>query len=125
MQLDAGMLVEALILERLNALPKRRHQDWIRSLLVQGFLAESRVLRQIDGAMAENRFAAPDIRTVLFVVSFAAQMRGCHTRLRSGHFRIVSGISRPGPCKSRSIVTQMDRSGNSSEFLSKILTLFF
>ncbi len=56
-QLDAGMLVEALILDRLNALPKRRHPDWIRSLLAQGFLAESRVLRQIDGTASEDRFA--------------------------------------------------------------------
>ncbi len=56
-QLDAGMLVEALILERLNALPKRRHPDWIRSLLAQGFLSESRVLRQIDGTASEDRFA--------------------------------------------------------------------
>ena len=35
------MLVESLILQRLNTVPKRRHQDWIRALLVQGFLAES------------------------------------------------------------------------------------
>ena len=56
-QLDPGMLVEALILERLNALPKRRYPDWIRSLLVQGFLAESRVFRQLDGTASENRVA--------------------------------------------------------------------
>jgi len=56
-RLDPGMLVEVLILERLNALPKRRYQDWIRSLLVQGFLAESRVFRQLDGTVSENRVA--------------------------------------------------------------------
>jgi hypothetical protein len=47
------MLVEALILERLSILPKRRHQDWMRSLLVQGFLAESRVFRQLKGTAAD------------------------------------------------------------------------
>ena len=54
-QLDPGMLVEALILQRLNAVPKRRHQDWIRSLLVQGFLAESRLVRQLNGTARENQ----------------------------------------------------------------------
>ena len=53
-QLDPGMLIEALILERLNTLPKRRHQDWIRTLLVQGFLAENRVNRQLSGKAAES-----------------------------------------------------------------------
>jgi len=48
------MLVEALILQRLNAVPKRRHQDWIRSLLVQGFLAESRLVRQLNGTAPGN-----------------------------------------------------------------------
>ena len=54
-QLDPGMLVEALILQRLNAVPKRRHQDWIRSLLVQGFLAESRLVRQLNGTAPGNQ----------------------------------------------------------------------
>ena len=48
-RLDPGILVEALILQRLNTVPKSRHQDWIRSLLVQGFLSESRVFRQLNG----------------------------------------------------------------------------
>jgi hypothetical protein len=61
-RLDPGMLVEAMILERLNALPKRRHQDWIRYLLVQGFLAESRVFRQLDGTASENRVAARPVQ---------------------------------------------------------------
>lgn len=45
--LDPGMVVEALILQRLDTVPKRRHSDWIRTLLVQGFLAESRVHQQL------------------------------------------------------------------------------
>ena len=49
-QLDCAMLVEALIVQRLDALPRRRHRDWIRSLLVQGYLGECRVLRRLDGA---------------------------------------------------------------------------
>lgn len=56
-QLDPGMLVESLILQRLNAVPKRRHQDWIRALLVQGFLAESGVVRRLSATASQNRAA--------------------------------------------------------------------
>ena len=56
-RLDPGLLVEALILKRLNTVPKRRHPDWIRALLVQGFLAECRVVRQLKGTASENAFA--------------------------------------------------------------------
>ena len=56
-RLDPGLLVEALILKRLNTVPKCRHPDWIRALLVQGFLAECRVGRQLAGTASENAFA--------------------------------------------------------------------
>ena len=56
-RLDPGLLVEALILKRLNTVPKCRHPDWIRTLLVQGFLAESRVVRQLKGTAAEHPIA--------------------------------------------------------------------
>ena len=52
--LDPGMVVEALILQRLDTVPKRRHSDWIRSLLVQGFLAESRVLQGLSETATGN-----------------------------------------------------------------------
>jgi len=53
-RLDPGLLVEALILKRLNTVPKRRHPDWIRALLIQGFLAECRVVRQLKGTASEH-----------------------------------------------------------------------
>ena len=56
-RLDPGLLVEALILKRLNTVPKRRHPDWIRALLVQGFLAECRVVRQLKGTAAQHPIA--------------------------------------------------------------------
>ena len=56
-RLDPGLLVEALILKRLDTVPKRRHPDWIRALLVQGFLAESRVFRQLKGTASEHPIA--------------------------------------------------------------------
>ncbi|MGB5639322.1 MAG: hypothetical protein WBM63_09400, partial [Sedimenticolaceae bacterium] len=56
-QLDPGILVESLILQRLNTVPKRRHQDWIRALLVQGFLAESGMIRRLNATATQNRAA--------------------------------------------------------------------
>jgi hypothetical protein len=47
LRLDPAMLVEALILKRLAALPKPRHPEWLRTLLTQGFLTESRVLQAL------------------------------------------------------------------------------
>ena len=55
MQLDPGMLVEDLILQRFQSLPKRRQPEWIRSLLVQGFLAESRLDRQLKGSASQSQ----------------------------------------------------------------------
>ena len=55
--LDPGMLIEALILKRLNTVPKRRHPDWIRTLLIQGFLAECRVVRRLNGIAPEHLVA--------------------------------------------------------------------
>ena len=52
-QLDPGMLVEDLILQRFQSLSKRRQPEWIRSLLVQGFLSESRLDRQLKGAASQ------------------------------------------------------------------------
>ncbi len=46
--LDPGLVLERLILRRLADLQRKRGQDWLRSLLVQGFLAEGRWLRSGD-----------------------------------------------------------------------------
>jgi hypothetical protein len=52
--LDPGLVLERLILRRLADLQRKREQDWIRSLLVQGFLAEGRWLRagEPDGSQS-------------------------------------------------------------------------
>ena len=52
--LDPGLVLERLILQRFSVLKRKRGQDWLRSLLVQGFLAEGRwVSRDIPGNRAE------------------------------------------------------------------------
>lgn len=50
--LDAGLVLERLILKRLSGLKRPRGQAWLRSLLVQGFLTEGRWLRSEVGAAA-------------------------------------------------------------------------
>ena len=54
--LDPEVFVEALILGRIEALPKRRQAGWVRGLLVRGFLAESRDVHalQVDTSPVNN-----------------------------------------------------------------------
>ncbi len=49
LQLDPRMAFEALILQRLARIPTGRRQEWLRGLLVQGFLDECRLRREADG----------------------------------------------------------------------------
>ena len=58
-RLDAGLPVEALIMKRLVALPKRRHQDWIRALLVQGFVGRLVVDTQQRRWLFDGPFQPP------------------------------------------------------------------
>ena len=44
--LDPGLVLERMILSRLSELKRKRGQDWLRSLLVQGFLVEGQWLRR-------------------------------------------------------------------------------
>ena len=44
-QLDPRMALEAILLTRLQRLPRHRRQEWLRGLLVQGFRAECQTLR--------------------------------------------------------------------------------
>lgn len=46
--LDPGLVLERLILKRLSGRKAKRGQDWLRSLLAQGFLAEGQWVRR-DG----------------------------------------------------------------------------
>lgn len=53
--LDPGLVLERLILKRLAVLQRKRGQDWLRSLLVQGFLAEGRWLRSAEPDAGKSR----------------------------------------------------------------------
>ena len=45
LQLDTRVRFEALILNRLERVPKGRRQEWLRGLLVQGFRYECQTLQ--------------------------------------------------------------------------------
>jgi hypothetical protein len=53
--LDPGLVLERLILRRLADLHRKRGQDWLRSLLAQGFLAEGHWLRTGEPVGVEIR----------------------------------------------------------------------
>ena len=63
--LDPGLVLERLILRRLSGLKRKRGQDWLRSLLVQGFLAEGQWIRSECPRDSEPRLVAgtqdPDV----------------------------------------------------------------
>ena len=60
LQLDLRMAFEALILQRLQRIPTGRRQEWLRGLLVQGFLDECRLRREAGGEVcAPPRAATP------------------------------------------------------------------
>jgi hypothetical protein len=46
-RLDPAMLLEGLLFERLALVPKARRQEWLRGLLVQGYLWEGRTGRGV------------------------------------------------------------------------------
>ena len=59
-QLDPGVALEAILLSRMQRLPSRRRQEWLRGLLLQGFREECQVLRgnlQSRGATTVMSFA--------------------------------------------------------------------
>ena len=49
LQLDTRIALEAIILTRIERVPARRRQEWLRGLLVQGFRAECQLLRTARG----------------------------------------------------------------------------
>jgi len=50
LRLDAALLLEGVLLDRLAAIPKARQAHWLRSLLVRGLVEELRIGREIGVA---------------------------------------------------------------------------
>ena len=69
LHLDPRIALEAIILNRHERIPSVRRQEWLRGLLVQGFLLESQTLR-----------GAPDDAKRRSTAAFTYQMAGASQR---------------------------------------------
>lgn len=72
LQFDLAMPFEALILNQLRRRPASRQAEWLRNLLVQGFLCECHNLRRIQengcdasNATIETRIPPPALTVVI------------------------------------------------------------
>ena len=54
LQLDPRVALEAIILNRLQLIPKARRQEWLRGLLVQGFRQECQTLQGMSGGRTSS-----------------------------------------------------------------------
>jgi len=54
LQLDPRIALEAIILNRLERIPAARRQEWLRSLLVQGFRLECLALRGVSEELEQR-----------------------------------------------------------------------
>jgi len=77
--LDPGLVLERLILRRLSGLKRRRGQDWLRSLLVQGFLAEGQWIRS-ECPRDSDRASSQEPR--IPTSPFASWLERTHTPVR-------------------------------------------
>jgi hypothetical protein len=82
--LDPGIVLERAILRRLSGHKRKRAQDWLRSLLVQGFLAEGRWLRanEFDGERGHEHRARSVPAT-----PFASWLERSHAKASRKHIR--------------------------------------
>jgi len=58
LQLNVAFVFEALILKRLRRLSKTHSDEWLRSLLVEGFRRECRAIRKVQRTDQMDRDAA-------------------------------------------------------------------
>ena len=89
--LDPGLVLERLILRRLSGLKRRRGQDWLRSLLVQGFLAEGQWIRS-EGPGDSDRASSQARRIPMS--PFASWLERTHTPVRRA---VDPAVSTPPP----------------------------
>lgn len=64
--LDPALVLERLILRRLSSLNRKRTQDWLRSLVTQGFVAEGQWLRRDGSGRVERSDRTPPIPATAF-----------------------------------------------------------
>ena len=68
LQLSTSVPLEAMVVLRLHQLAKSRRNDWLRSLVVRGFINECEELRQLNGEALHHK-SIPGVATPLRVVT--------------------------------------------------------
>jgi len=97
--LDPGLVLERLILRRLSGLKRKRGQDWLRALLVQGFLAEGQWIRS-ECPRASDRASSQEPR--IPTSPFASWLERTHTPARRA---VDPASSTPTPATSVTTAT--------------------
>lgn len=92
--LDPGLVLERLILRRLADLQRKRGQDWLRSLLVLGFLTEGRWLR--TGEPDGGRGREPHVPAIP-ATPFACWLERAHANGRTAHEPALRSVAAPTP----------------------------
>ena len=92
-RLDPAMLLEGLLLARLALVPKARRQEWLRGLLVQGYLWEARTGRGVRSDDELGRFGAGQAENK--VPASATAFAGWLTRPRTAVPKVVAEGDRP------------------------------
>jgi len=87
------MLLEGLLLECLSLVPKSRRQEWLRGLLVQGYLWEGRTSRGAQGDTEMARLGGEQAKGK--EAASAAAYAGWVGRAQTPVQRAVSKGSRP------------------------------
>jgi hypothetical protein len=92
-RLDPAMLLECVLLERLALVPKARRQEWLRGLLVQGYLREARTGRGVRNDDELGRLGAGQAEKK--VPACATAFAGRLTRPRPAMSKTVPQGGRP------------------------------
>lgn len=92
-RLDPAMLLEGVLLERLALVPKARRQEWLRGLLVQGYLWEARTSRGVRSDDELGSWAAGQAQNK--VPASATAFAGRLTRPRAAMPKTVPKGGRP------------------------------
>jgi len=95
-RLDHAVFIERAILEHAARLGKAQAERWLRSLLVQGFLVESRVLHAVAGHRRPDT-ARPSPRGSLPPSAFAAWLGSAPARAARRAPAAPAGLDRPAP----------------------------
>ena len=92
-RLDPAMLLEGLLLARLALVPKARRQEWLRGLLVQGYLWEARTSHGVRSDDEFGRFGADQAEKR--VPASATAFAGWLTRPQTAVPKVVAEGDRP------------------------------